>query len=98
MNPRKQQAIFPDLPRETDFVMKDDKGNIKVHPLWIWYFQNLTLALQTNFSPEGLLIPPQTAANLAALTNSQGGILLYDSTNNLGKINISGTFRTIVTL
>ena len=48
-------------------------------------FSGSDISLTDKFLPEGLLIRSQTAANLAALTNSQGGILLYDSTNNLGK-------------
>lgn len=77
---RKQQAIFPDLPRDKQIV--DRNGNLTSH--WDLFFQQLVMALQTNFKPEGIVIPPQSAANIANLGNTNGSIgnIIYDSTNN----------------
>ena len=76
----KQQAIFPDLPRADPLV--DKEGNIM--PSWRLYFQQLTMALQTNFKPEGIVVPPQDATNIALLgdTSASIGNIIYDSTNN----------------
>jgi hypothetical protein len=76
----KQQAIFPDLPRDDQIVGKD--GNITSS--WKLYFQQLTMALQTNFKPEGLVIPPKIASEIADLGNISESIgnIIYDSTNN----------------
>jgi hypothetical protein len=80
---RKQQAIFPDLPRDNKMV---DKDGYVTSP-WQLYFQQLTMALQTNYKPEGIVVPPLSAANIADLGNVDGAIgnILYDSTNNLFK-------------
>lgn len=80
---RKQQAIFPDLPRDKQMV--DKHGEITPH--WDLFFQQLVMALQTNFKPEGIVVPPQSAANIANLGNTSGSIgnIIYDSTNNLFK-------------
>jgi hypothetical protein len=77
---RQQQAIFPDLPRDKQVVDKD--GNIT--SAWDLFFQQLVMALQTNLKPEGFVMPPQSAANIANLGNISGSIgnILYDSTNN----------------
>jgi hypothetical protein len=84
-------AIFPDLPRMTPFM--DERG--MMHPLWQFYFDQLTLALQTQFKPEGYVIPPQTAANIANLTGVQSNNnIVYDSTNNHFKGNIAGIWKT----
>jgi hypothetical protein len=88
---RKQQAIFPDLPRDPQVI--DENG--KMTEIWKWYFQSLTLALQTNFNPEGILVPSQSAANIALLTGIQSSAnILYDSTNNEFKGNKNGTWFT----
>ena len=100
---RKQQAVFPDLPRTSQVLDKD--GNMLGE--WLLYFQNLTLALQTNFKPEGIVVPSQTAANIALLTNTvanpdspylAGSLanILYDSTNDAFKGNIAGTWKTFI--
>ncbi|MDD5211397.1 MAG: hypothetical protein PHV62_03215 [Sulfuricurvum sp.] len=80
---RKQQAIFPDLPRDKQVV--DRNGEIT--PAWDLFFQQLVMALQTNFKPEGIVVPPQSATNLADLGNTSGSIgnIIYDSTNNAFK-------------
>jgi hypothetical protein len=77
---RKQQAIFPDLPRDKHLV--DTSGNITPH--WDLFFQQLVMALQTNLKPEGFVIPPQSASNIASLGNTSASVgnIIYDSTNN----------------
>jgi hypothetical protein len=79
----KQQAIFPDLPRDTQVVDK----NGYMTSQWVLYFQQLTMALQTNFKPEGIVVPPQSASNIALLggISSAIGNIIYDSTNNAFK-------------
>lgn len=76
----KQQAIFPDLPR--DDILVDKQGNI-TSP-WKLYFQQLTMALQTNWKPEGIVVPPKIASEIASLGNVSESIgnIIYDSTNN----------------
>ncbi len=87
----KQQAIFPDLPRDTALV--DKNGDI-THP-WNLFLQQLVMALQTNFKPEGIVVPPQIASNIALLTGTASITnILYDSTNNEFKGNVNGTWKT----
>lgn len=77
---RQQQAIFPDFPRNNQITEKD--GTLTSS--WQLYFQQLTMALQTNFKPEGIVVPPKSAseiANLGNVTESIGNII-YDRTNN----------------
>lgn len=87
----KQQAIFPDLPRFEPLI--DDKGFMT--PSWRLYFENLTMALQTNLKPEGFVIPAQPVANFADLSSTLSyNNILYDSTNNAFKGNVAGTWKT----
>lgn len=78
---RKQVAIFPDLPRSDQ--MWDVKTG-KITPAWQLYFQQLTMALQTNYKPEGIVIPPLAASDIAQLGDVEGAIgnIMYDNTNN----------------
>lgn len=95
---KKPIALFPDLPRQTPLVDK----NGHMHELWQQFFDQLIVQLQTNFRPEGFAIPQQTAANIALLVANTNSIppynptssIIYDSTNNLFKGNISGTWKT----
>lgn len=98
----KQQSIFPDLTRDRQLINPDGTATE--------YFQlfltTLVSALQNNYSPEGILVPSQTAANIAKLiatipdppTGSNIRVsnnnILYDSTNNEFKGNINGTWKT----
>lgn len=98
----KQQAIFPDLPRDQKLVNPD--GTMTEY--YKLFFSALVMALQNNFSVEGILVPAQTAANIANLNatiaNPPTGAnirishnnILYDSTNNEFKGNINGTWKT----
>ena len=93
---RKQIAIFPDVPREAPMTDKD--GNMT--DVWRLFFTQLILALQSNFKPEGIVVPSQTAANIAMLTgtipigSTSIANILYDSTNAQFKGNIAGTWKT----
>lgn len=80
---RQQQAIFPDLPRDDKIV--DAKGELTAH--WKLYFDQLTMALQTNYKPEGIVVPPLSATNIGNLGNTNGSIgnIIYDNTNNVFK-------------
>lgn len=94
----KQQAIFPDLPRNQPFVDKD--GNMNQY--WLLFFQNLVASLQNNYSNEGILVPSQTATNIAALSTAtttevkrgSNANIVFDSTNSLFKGNVNGVWKT----
>lgn len=92
--PRSDQkpiALFPDMPRDTPLV--DSNGYMTDE--WQLYFDNLTVNLQTNFKPEGFVIPPLIATNIALLTGAaSNNNVVYDSTNNAFKGNIAGTWKT----
>ncbi len=79
----KQSAIFPDLPRGDQIV--DSNGNITSD--WKLYFQQLTMALQTNLKPEGFVMPPKPASEIALLGNADVSIgnIIYDNTNQAFK-------------
>jgi hypothetical protein len=88
---KKQQAIFPDLPRDKQIADKD--GYLK--PAWELYFQQLTMALQTNLKPEGFVIPPKPSADIAQLVDSaSNNNIIYDSTTDEFKGNVAGTWKT----
>lgn len=85
---KKQQAIFPDLPRDLEFITKD--RNIAAH--WNLHFQQLSMALQTNFKPEGIVIPPKPSTDIAQLTDQTSATnIIYDSTKNAFHGNITNT-------
>jgi hypothetical protein len=89
---KKQQAIFPDLPRD-DQIVDMKTGELTDH--WLLFLQQLVQALQTNFKPEGIVIPPQIASNIALLTGlTSYNNIVFDSTNGLFKGNIAGTWKT----
>ncbi len=93
-NTNKPQTVFPDLPRNEPLV--DSSGNMTMY--WQLFFQNLVLALQTNFKNEGFAIPPQSASNIALLTGDQSiGNIVYDSTNDVFKGNMAGIWKTFLT-
>lgn len=82
--PPKQQAIFPDLPRNRP-LSKPDGG---IDDYWLLFFDNLVMALQRNYGPEGLNAPPQQSSSITDLTEAQSqGAILYDTTNNVFKTN-----------
>lgn len=81
----KQQAIFPDLPRDLKII--NEEGEMT--STWHLYFEQLTSALQAILKPEGSVMPQVTAANIALLTGTLSvANIVYDSTNNLFKGNV----------
>lgn len=82
---RKQQSIFPDLPRAIPAVDKD--GNFS--PLWSLGFSALFQALQRNFKNEGIVFPPLTPSQqttIQSLYSSYIGNPYSDLTQNLPDI------------
>jgi len=89
--PSQQAALIPDVPHGQKLVDKDGM----ITPIWSGFFDQLVLALQTNFKPEGFVIPQQIATNIALLTDDASiANIIYDSTNNEFKGNIAGTWKT----
>lgn len=64
---------------------------------WRAILQDLLQVLQYKISDDGFVIPSRTAAELAQFDGSPNGTMVYDSTNDLAKIKIAGTFETITT-
>ena len=87
---RKQLAIFPDLPRSSQLV----ESNGEITADWKLYFQQLTMALQTNFKPEGIVVPPKPTTDINQLTNdTSDNNIIYESTTNEFKGNVNGTWK-----
>jgi len=97
--------LIPNMPPinlEVLQPVKDGSGNTRyfMHPSWHNFFTQWNIEMQNNASNEGIVMPSQTATNIALLdpTNpNKFGATLYDRTNNLAKININGVFKTITT-
>jgi len=72
-----------------------DKNGIMT-PEWCQFFNQLISELQNNVSNEGYKLPflSTSQINQLADVNKSGGSLVYDSTLNLPKININGTWKT----
>lgn len=88
---KKPTTVFPDLPRGAKFL--DEEGNVSSP--WVFFFDQLASALQINFKPEGIVVPPQTASNIALLiASASNNNIVYDSTNGAFKGNIAGTWKT----
>ena len=84
-------SIFPSLPRDIPFV--DKNGNMS--NIWLAFFDALVIALQSNYSTEGLAIPQQPTTNITLLTGAQStGSIIYDSTVPVFKGNVAGTWKT----
>jgi hypothetical protein len=88
----KQQAIFPDLPRNQPVINQDGTMN----PYWMLFFDLLVAALQTNYKPEGIAVPQKPSTDIAQLTDAtkSTGNIIYDSTTDQFKGNIAGTWKT----
>ena len=84
----------PNLPPDKTLV--DATG--KITDTWYTFFSQLIVLMQQNLSDQGIKLPQQTAETITSLNTAQStGALLYDSTNDLLKVNIDGTFRTVTT-
>jgi hypothetical protein len=87
---QKQSAIFPDLPR--DDQISDEHGMLTAS--WKLYFQQLTMALQTNLKPEGYVVPPKPTSDIIQLIQTaSNNNIIYDSTTNEFKGNVNGTWK-----
>lgn len=60
---KQQQAIFPDIPRESPVLDKHGDFN----QLWSLGFGSLFQALQDNFRNEGIVFPPLTSTQMATI-------------------------------
>lgn len=90
---KKQQAIFPDTPRNPRVI--DNQGMMTDE--WHLFFQQLTMALQTNWKPEGIVVPPKPTADILQLTSSASdNNIIYDSTTNEFKGNVAGTWKVFL--
>lgn len=88
---KKPLTIFPDFPSNVKLV--DENGYMSKD--FQLFFDQLILALQTNFKPEGFVIPQEIASDIVLLTGTQSfANIVYDSTNNEFKGNINGTWMT----
>jgi hypothetical protein len=86
--------MIPSVPITKQMVMKD--GN--VHPSWGLFFNQLIQVLQNNITPEGNVIPAQSATNIALLNNSKSNNkLLINSDANTLLVNLNGVFKTVTT-
>ena len=62
------------------------------------FLSQLLLGLNTSLSDEGINIPAQSALNIVTLNNIKSNRnIIYDSDNQVAKININGTYKTIQT-
>jgi len=62
------------------------------------FLTNLVMPLQQNLSNEGYKLPFQTEENIAILDNPKStGMMLYDEKNNVVKVNLNGTYKTVQT-
>lgn len=83
------------LPTFDNIKIIDDEGYWS--DSWRSIMQQLFETLQSKMNAEGLVVPSQSAANIALLTNSPNGTLVYDYDNNLLKIRINSAWKTITT-
>lgn len=94
--------LIPNIPpqqHELVQVLKQGDGTTRymMHPAWHNFFSQLMIELQNNASNQGIVMPKQPAANIAFLNPQKFGAIVYDSDNNVAKINLNGTFKTITT-
>lgn len=90
-------GVVPDLPRDPQILEKDQRtGEFtgRMNTTWSLFFDQLVGSLQQVLSPEGFLMPQQSAANLdgpdGALYNDANflGGIVYDITNNVPRVNV----------
>lgn len=77
----------------------DENGYLT--PSWAAVLMQLLSQLQINAGDEGLVTPSLSSSDITIVgtsTNLQNGTFIYDSTNNLLKATIAGTFKQIVTM
>lgn len=85
---------IPNLPSNRNIVGKDGRMTDE----WYLYFDNLTTALQVGVSDEGFLLPKQSSDNITKLNTEQSiGTMLFNTTDSVAMVNLTGTFVTIQT-
>jgi hypothetical protein len=84
------------IPNPPNCKPLDEAGNWV--PEWSSYFSQISQELQRNYSNQGLVVPELPAATITTLTDASKstGAILYDSTNNGFRGNISGTWYSFV--
>ncbi|MDD5212360.1 MAG: hypothetical protein PHV62_08080 [Sulfuricurvum sp.] len=83
------------IPNFENIKFVDSRGYLTEE--WQLILQQLFQALQGNLSDEGFKVPQQPTTVINQLnTAASKGALLYDSTTNQLKVNISGTFQVII--
>lgn len=92
--------IIPNLPpihQELITPVKTPDGlRYQMHASWHQFFSQLNTALQKNISNEGVIVPNQSTANIALLTNKNFA-LIADNQLNVAKIILNGVVKTITT-
>lgn len=84
------------IPNFNDTQVVDKDGFLT--DAWRQTLSQLFSELQKGLSNEGVTVPQQTADNISIIQGNETiGNLIIDSTNNVAKININGTFKTITT-
>lgn len=84
------------IPNFIEAQVVDEDG--KFTDVWRNLMIQLLKQMQVNLSDEGLVIPSQSTAHITTIqTGAPNGALLYDSSTDLAKVKIAGTFRTITT-
>jgi hypothetical protein len=86
---------LPTLPREKLVTASGD-----IHPAWRSFHGQLLTYLQANLSQQGYKVPQLTPDQITQLEADSNTVntLVIDSTNDVAKINLNGTFKTIQTV
>ena len=85
------------IPNFINAKIVDKDGNLT--DVWRNIFMQLFSQLQGGLSEEGIKVPQQTTTNIAQIESGNTvGNIVYDSSLNVLKINLNGTFKTIQTL
>ena len=80
-----------------DSIVKND-GSGKPSDALHRIFTNIITQLQINLSDEGYIFPSQNETNINSLSGTKHiAKILYDSTNQVMKVNNDGTFKEIYT-
>lgn len=92
--------IIPNLPPQNlPFVKKHKDGNYYLTDEWYGHLSNQTLALHGTILPgyEGLVPPSNSATNIALLTNSANGTIIYNADTDKLNTVIAGIYKEITT-
>lgn len=78
-----------------DSPVVDERGYFT--PQWKTIIEQMINFLTQIYAAQGLVIPPFSAVEIAKLTQSKNGTLIYNTDTDKGMINENGTFKTITT-